>query len=380
MYIQKYTKRSVLEAAQERIAFLFDNYENVICSVSGGKDSTILCHLALQEAKKRERKMGIFFFDEEVVYQSTIDQIEYLMNLEPNYSAKLWLQIEFNLTNSVSYKEPFLKAWEAGEHKKWMRKKKKYAIKAAPWDKSKEKIKNKHIGLDFYDVINNFEMSYKNTAFLVGLRADESLNRWRTMVKHPVIVAGEKIFWATNKGKNNNISAYPIYDWTFSDVWKYIADNELRYSKIYDYMYRKGFNIPEIRISSLIHEKSFKSICELPEFEPKTYEKLCSRIEGIQFAQEAGRNKKMFRIQKLPKNYKSWREYRDFLLMTFQDEEKKKLFELRFSKHLENEYVARQQVRQLVLNDYENNLPVNNTEDPNELKRQEMINYYKNIL
>jgi predicted phosphoadenosine phosphosulfate sulfurtransferase len=380
MSIQKYTTTKVLEAAQNRIGLLFDNFENVICSISGGKDSTVMCHLALQEAIKRDRKLGIFFFDEEVVYQSTIDQIEYLMNLYSEHTNRLWLQIEFNLTNAVSYQEPFLKAWEAGDHEKWMRKKKSYAIKFAPWDKSKEKIKNKYIGLDFYDVINNFEMIYENTAFLVGLRADESLNRWRAMVKNPVKVNGKNIYWGTKKGHKNNISAYPIYDWAFSDIWKYIYDNNLKYSRIYDYMYKKGFNIPDIRISSLIHERSFKSLCELPEFEPKTYEKLTNRIKGIQFAQEAGKNKKLFRVQKLPKNYKSWKQYRDFLLLTFQDLDKKKIFEQRFSRHLQNEYVARQECRQLILNDYENNLPVMNTEDPNELKRTEMINYYMEVL
>lgn len=34
---------------------------------------------------------------------------------------------------------------------------------------------------------------------------------------------------------------------------------------------------------------------------------------------------------------------------------------------MENNYVARQQCRQLILNDYENNLPVENAEDPREL-------------
>lgn len=379
MSTQRYTDKNVLEAAIERIEFIFDNYETVNCSVSGGKDSTVLCHLALQVAKRKNRQLGIFFFDEEVVYQSTADQIEYLMELEPEFTNRLWMQIEFNLTNAVSYEEPFLKAWEAGKSNIWMRKKKKYAIKFAPWPKEKERIINKKIGLDFYAVLENFERMYENTAFLVGLRADESLNRWRTMVKHPVDIAGKKTYWATKKSKSN-ISAYPIYDWAFQDIWKYIYDHNLKYSKMYDYMYKKGFNIPEIRLSSLIHERSFKSLCELPEFEPKTYQKLCERIKGIQFAQETGRNKKVFRVQRLPKKFKSWKEYRDFLLLTFPDEEKKKIFEKRFSKHLNNEYVARQQCRQLILNDYENNLPIQNTEDPNELKRKEMIEHYRNIL
>ena len=84
----------------------------------------------------------------------------------------------------------------------------------------------------------------------------------------------------------------------------------------------------------------------------------------------------MFKVQKLPKNYKTWREYRDFLLMTYPDESKKAIFQKRFAKHLNNEYVARQQCKQLVLNDYENNFPIKNTEDP----KTEKIKYWMEVL
>jgi len=379
MHIQKYEEDNVLVATQKRIKFLFDNYKNVIISVSGGKDSTIIAHLGVEEAKRQNRNVGVFFFDEEVVYESTIEQVDYLMTLDKTHITKMWMQIEFNLTNSTSYDEPYLTAWETNKSKLWMHKKKSYAIKHKKWDESTEKIANKEIGLDFYDVIHNWENTYKDTAFIIGLRTEESLNRWRSVMKNPVNVNGEDIYWATGK-PNNCVSCYPIYDWKFQDVWKYIYDNDLKYSKIYDYQYKKGFNIPDMRISSLIHEKSFKSIQELPEFEPRTYNKLVKRIKGIQMAQETAKDKKLFQVQKLPKNYKSWKEYRDFLIMTFQNSDKRDIFIKRFNKHLENEYVARQQCRQLVLNDYENNLPVNNQEDPKEVKRQELIKYYTEIL
>ena len=46
--IQSYAaKKSVLEAARERMAFVFDSFEQIIVSVSGGKDSTVMAHLAL---------------------------------------------------------------------------------------------------------------------------------------------------------------------------------------------------------------------------------------------------------------------------------------------------------------------------------------------
>jgi predicted phosphoadenosine phosphosulfate sulfurtransferase len=241
---------------------------------------------------------------------------------------------------------------------------------ASSWDRSNEIILDRRIGLDFYAMIANFEACYQNNAFCVGLRATESPNRWRTVTKNPVLINGEPIFWAT--GKDDNVAFYPLCDWNQSDVWKYTYERKLRYSKVYDYMFRKGMHLNEIRTSSLIHERSFKALVELPEFEPKTYNKLQKRIKGISFAQETGKNAMMFKAKKLPQNFKSWRAYRDFLLETYPEPAKKEIFAKRFALHLDNEYVARQQVRQLVLCDIENNVAVINRDDP----RKEWVKYY----
>lgn len=375
MLTQRYTGKTVLEAAQARMAFIFDSFEQITVSVSGGKDSTVLAHLALTEANRRGRKIGIYFLDEEVTYQSSVEQVEYLMSTFPENITRIWLQIEFHLTNATSLSEGQLVCWEAGKHKIWMRHKKEWSIHFQPWDREKQTVRDKNKGFGFYDAIENFERCYQNTAFLVGLRAaGESPNRWRAVSKNPVEISGKRVFWGTKKGEN--MALYPIYDWNFHDVWRYIHDAQLPYSKIYDFQFRKGYPITQMRVSSLIHERAFKSIVDLPEFEPKTYNKLMKRIRGIALAQETGKSSKLFACRKLPKNFTSWITYRDFLLDTYQDQTKKPIFVIRFARHLSNEYVARQQCRQLILNDYENNLPINSAPDP----RDEMIRYYEEVL
>lgn len=374
MLKQVYIKDDVKTAAEKRISYVFDEFENIIVSISGGKDSTVLCWMALQEARRRNRRIGIFFLDEEVVYQSTIEQVTWLMNLYPENTVRIWFQFPFKLTNATSLIDSQLICWEPGKHNIWMRSKVSYSIQHQPWDRNKQTVRDKNKGFGFYDVLDNFQASRDHTAFLVGLRATESMNRFRAVAKNP---GYKDCFWCSKIHKaDGSASFYPIYDWNFSDIWKYIYDNNIRYSRIYDYQFKKGMPQSEIRVSSLIHEKAFKSLVELPEFEPKTYDKLLKRIKGIQIGNLYGKDAKMLRAKKLPKNYKNWIEYRDFLLATYPDIEKKYIFEKRYAAQLNNNYVARQQCRQLLLNDYENNLPVDNKEDP----REETLKKWRELL
>src|SRR5690606_15187491 len=194
MPTQRYTGKTVLEAARERVAFVFDNFENIIVSVSGGKDSTVLAHLALSEAHRRGRRIGVFLLDEEVMYQSSVEQVEYLMGMFPEATKRMWLQVPFYLTNATSLTEGQLQCWEPGEHKRWMRPKRADAMKAKPWRQEDERLRPGYKWLDFYGVIDNFERCFTNTAFLVGLRAaGESPNRWRAVVKNPVTVGGTRV-------------------------------------------------------------------------------------------------------------------------------------------------------------------------------------------
>jgi predicted phosphoadenosine phosphosulfate sulfurtransferase len=61
MLRQIYINENVVSAAKRRISYIFDEFENICVSISGGKDSTVLAYLTLDEAHKRNRRIGIFF-------------------------------------------------------------------------------------------------------------------------------------------------------------------------------------------------------------------------------------------------------------------------------------------------------------------------------
>lgn len=155
------------------------------------------------------------------------------------------------------------------------------------------------------------------------------------------------------------MKAYPIYDWTFEDIWHHIAINDIPYNKVYDFMYLRGHIIQDVRVSYLGHEHSFKCLASLHEFEPETYFRLLERMPGAHVAARYANDNYIFNAKKLPPQFETWKAYRDYLLLTYTGQHKER-FEKRFTVQAQNEDVYRQQCRQLQINDWEQNVPVVN--------------------
>ena len=288
---------NVVEATRKRIEYLFDNYDNIQLSFSGGKDSTVLFHLINQEAIKRNRKFYLYFIDQEAEYQGTIDMVEWAMS-QPNV-IPLWYQVPMFMTNAVSHEQLFLWAWGDGE--KWVREKNPLAIHSI----------NKKYPKRFYKfnlwVGQNLAKLEGKSVSIIGLRAEESPSR-------RFVMFGEdnELFWVRRKKEPNK--AYPLIDWSYTDVWKFLIENNLKYNKIYDKMYMLGLNLRTMRVSNLIHEKAYRCLGELQELEPETYDKLEQRLKGVHCASIYARENLVYSIKELPKQFNSWKEYKDFLL------------------------------------------------------------------
>ena len=327
-----------MTAAKKRIEIIFDKFETVVVSISGGKDSQVTFELAHAEAVKRGREIHVFFLDQEAEYQSSIDVVS--ENMRRSNVIPHWYQVPVRMTNATSYSESFLNAWGFGEN--WIR------------DKDPIAIKGPHDGCPdrFYDFMEWFEEQMSGACFLVGLRSEESLNRFGAVTRNPAV---EGMNW-TSKGAGGSVRAYPIYDWAYEDIWTYMGSNKIKYNKVYDWLYAKGASINEMRVSFLLHEHSFKSMCNLQEFEPDTYQKIIDRIGGAHIAALYGKER-TYKATVLPDKFKSWKEYRDFLITEIDVNGR---FAKRFAKQHDTQRNHKQQVKQLLINDVENNAPVIN--------------------
>jgi predicted phosphoadenosine phosphosulfate sulfurtransferase len=360
---------NVYEAALERLNFVFDRHEKIIVSLSGGKDSVTMLYLALEIARQRNRKIYAFWLDQEFEYNSTFLLIEELMKLE--YVVPLWFQVHGILPTAISHEQYWLQPWNPAERGRWLRAYKRVSIKEITWPHDVPYSFPAEHKMGFYGLMKCMEQMFRDedAAHLIGLRAEESLNRFRAVTRHPGV---EGVPWST-RNRWGGVKYYPLYDWTFHDLWVYAGRNHLRYNKMYDYFWKKGYSLKEMRISSLMNRKAFGCLADIQEFEPRLYDALLERAQGVKTASLYADEGRMYQARKLPRAFDTWAAYRDFLLVTLPDRRHAEIFRERFAQQLDNEYVARQQVAQIQIHDLTNSRKIDNAPDPAIKRKQQWM-------
>jgi predicted phosphoadenosine phosphosulfate sulfurtransferase len=331
---------NVLEAARKRVSCLFDEYDNIQLSFSGGKDSTVLFHLLNEEAQKRNRKFIVYFQDQEAEYSATIDLVAWAMQ-QPNV-IPLWYQVPIFMTNAASHQQLFLWAWGEGEN--WVREKHPVAIHSI-----EKKYPKRFHKFNLWVGQNLRKMQGKSVS-IIGLRAEESPER-------RFVMFGEDndFFWL--RRKNEPHRAYPIIDWRYKDIWKFLIEGGYKYNRIYDKMYMLGHDIRTMRVSNLVHEKAFRCLTDLQELEPETYDKLEARLQGVHTAAIYGKENLVYSIKTLPERFKTWKEYKDFLLENIHPD-LSKLFKYQWARFGDTDDIGacKYMVKRILLCDWEGNI------------------------
>lgn len=302
----------VLTAARQRISRAFDDFTRVCVSFSAGKDSTVMLHLVANEARRRGRRFGLLLIDLEAQYRLTMDHAEEMFAEYADVAEPYWMAVPLKLRNAVSQHEPRWMCWDPDAEALWVRRPPKLAVTAhdfAPWFRP---------GMEFEEFVAEFLPWYgqgEPVCAFVGIRTDESLNRWRAIARDDV-ARHDGLHWTV--AKPGGINAYPIYDWRTADIWRYHGKTGLPYNRLYDRMHQAGLTIHQMRICQPYGDDQRKGLWLFHVIEPETWGRVVARVSGANsgalYAQETGSI--LGRIKVAKPDHLSWEGFARFLLET----------------------------------------------------------------
>lgn len=331
MKVKKYQKESVLQASKKRISDSFDAFKKLYVSFSGGKDSTVMLHLVLEEAKKRNTKVGVLIIDLEAQYQDTVKHIEQIVN---QYSENIdlhWVCAELLLRNAVSNYEPRWICWDEEKKDVWVRQKPKQASDLSQYDFYIPKMEFE----EFMVLWGQWYSDGELTGAFIGIRSDESLHRYRAIAseKHGLMLNDWK--WTT-KIDQSLYNVYPIYDWKTQDIWIFHGKfPELTHNRIYDKMNMAGVKLADQRLCQPYGDDQRKGLWLYHILEPETWYKVVSRVNGVNsgalYIQETGNMTGYNKITK-PEGH-TWKSFCNLLLSTL-PKKTQEHYKVRFKKFI----------------------------------------------
>lgn len=332
IYKKQFTDVSVLDAARQRINHLYDRFDTIAVSFSGGKDSTACLNLCLEVARERKRfPLHVHFWDEEAIYPPTVDYVERVAKIK-EIELK-WFCLPIKHRNACSRQEPYWYPWDPTAKDKWVRPLPPRAITS---------LRGFVHGMTMpHAAPLAFGPEYGTVADVRGLRADESLRRYRAVMmrtKDNWIGAprsatlldvdcsecgaragdlcrtkeGDEIAEGGHQARSlpaNNSPVSPIYDWSTVDVW--LAPNLLGwdYNRSYDALDKAGVPPHWQRVCPPFGEEPLGGLWTYSVCWPEMWHKMIARCHGVATAARYARTELYgFGKIELPRGH-TWRSW-----------------------------------------------------------------------
>ncbi len=307
-----YNDTNVLDAAISRLRYVFDEFESIYFSVSGGKDSSVMVQLAERVAAEKNKTYDVLYIDMEAQYAHTIAHIDELKQLE-HIGTFYHVSLPLALRNAVSMLQPKWVCWDETAKKFWVRPLPAGSINAGncPWSWFRR-------GEEFEEFIVEFAHWYHDThpgktACGVGIRADESLNRFQTIAFYERKEEYADKHWTT-KLADGIYNFYPIYDWRTEDIWGAVSQMDLLSNDIYELMYKNGLSIHQQRLCQPYGDDQRNGLDQFRALEPETWERVLNRVNGVNFGNIYCRTTALGNIKSFKPDEMDWEQYTVFLM------------------------------------------------------------------
>lgn len=281
--MRKYNNIDVYEASQERIKFIFDNFERIYISFSGGKDSGVMLNLFIDYIRKNKlnRKIGLMTLDNEANYELSLKFMHKIIQSNLDILDVYWCCLPITLPCTVSSYEIEWQCWGEKDRKRW--------IRPMPKDSYIINLQNhqfpffkENMGYqEFWDEFGEWYSQGRPTACCIGIRTAESLNRFRAIMNEDKeTMLGQ--MW-TKKNMEHVYNCYPIYDWRTEDIWRANSKFDWEYNELYDVFYKAGIPISKMRVASPFMSESKSSLNMYRVIDPHIWATLCARVQGANF-------------------------------------------------------------------------------------------------
>lgn len=320
-------QKNVYELTQERLKMIFEKFDNIYISFSGGKDSGVLLNLCIDYIRQNslKRKIGIFHMNYEVQYSMTIDYVNRVLETNRDILDVYRICVPFRVTTCTSMYQSYWRPWDEQKKEAWVREMPKDAMKVDKFPFYNRKMWDYDFQIEFSRWLH-LQKAARRTCCLVGIRTQESYNRWRTIYRG-VKKQYKNCMWSTEIDENV-YNLYPLYDWKTEDIWVANGKFGWDYNKLYDLYYQAGVSLDRQRVASPFINEAIESLALYKVIDPDTWGKMIGRVNGIGFAGLYGNTHAAGRKSiRLPEGY-TWKSFMEFLLSTL-------------TEHTRNRYLAK---------------------------------------
>jgi len=310
--------KNVYEASLERVDYIFKNFERVYISFSGGKDSGVMLNLVVDYMREHgiTEKIGLMVLDNEANYDLSLKFMHKIIQANLDLLDVYWCCLPITLPATVSSYATEWQCWGVDDEDIWIR----------PMPKEDYIVNMNNHNFDFFEENMSYDEFWdkfgdwygegKKTACLIGIRTDESLNRFRAIMnQNKTMLDGH--CW-TKKNTDIVYNCYPIYDWRTDDIWVANAKFDWEYNELYDIFWKAGLSVSQMRVASPFMSESKSSLNLYRVIDPHVWSRLCARVSGANFIATYGKQL-TYRSFKLPEGH-TWKSFTKFLLDTLPKE------------------------------------------------------------